>query len=427
MFVSYIRPQETGNRTDVQWVCLTNSSGNGLMAVGMPNIEFNALQYTPWELDSKGTQHPFNLVKNTSTVLRLNYHQMGLGGDNSWGARPHPEFTLYSNKTYTYQYRILPVTKVQQAMDMSRVSYSELSTVTVPSLIGANQSVTDSIIIANGLTVGNKTKSSSATIPVDYVISQIPEAGTKVIKGTAVNLVVSTGTDGNVAINKLSSADSQESSKGNTADKGNDGDSSTRWCANDGNLNHWWKVDLDSLYNLSGSEIMWESDGKAYGYTIEVSPDNVHWSTAVNKRNNTNTSQSQQDIFHSFSRYVRITVTQLSSGCWASFWEFKVFVSTTSSVAQSEVIPKEFRLYQNYPNPFNAQTVINYSLPRESTVTLNVYDILGRKIVVLVHNDRQTAGNHKIVLDALNLSSGAYYYSLRTENFTDVKKLILIK
>jgi hypothetical protein len=172
---------------------------------------------------------------------------------------------------------------------------------------------------------------------------------------------------------------------------------------------------------------MWESDGKAYGYTIEVSPDNVHWSTAVNKRNNTNTSQSQQDIFHSFSRYVRITVTQLSSGCWASFWEFKVFVSTTSSVAQSEVIPKEFRLYQNYPNPFNAQTVINYSLPRESTVTLNVYDILGRKIVVLVHNDRQTAGNHKIVLDALNLSSGAYYYSLRTENFTDVKKLILIK
>lgn len=427
MFVSYIRPQETGNRTDVQWVCLTNSSGNGLMAVGMPNIEFNALQYTPWELDSKGTQHPFNLVKNTSTVLRLNYHQMGLGGDNSWGARPHPEFTLYSNKTYTYQYRIVPVTSVQQAMDMSRVSFSELSTVIVPSLIGANQSVTDSIIIANGLTVGNKTKSTSATIPVDYVISQIPEAGTKVIKGTAVNLVVSTGTDGNVAINKLSSADSQESSKGNTADKGNDGDFSTRWCANDGNLNHWWKVDLDSLYNLSGSEVMWESDGKAYGYTIEVSPDNVHWSTAVNKRNNTNTSQTQQDIFHSYSRYVRITVTQLASGCWASFWEFKVFVSTTTSVAQSEVIPKEFRLYQNYPNPFNAQTVINYSLPRESTVTLNVYDILGRKIVVLVHNDRQTAGNHKIVLDALNLSSGAYYYSLRTENFTDVKKLILIK
>jgi beta-galactosidase len=427
MFVSYIRPQETGNRTDVQWVCLTNSSGNGLMAVGMPNIEFNALQYTPWELDSKGTQHPFNLVKNSSTVLRLNYHQMGLGGDNSWGARPHPEFTLYSNKTYTYQYRIVPVTSVQQAMNMSRVSYSELSTVTVPSLIGANQSVTDSIIIANGLIVGNKTKSTSSTIPVDHIISQIPEAGTKVIKGTAVNLVVSTGTDGNVAINKLSSADSQESSKGNTADKGNDGDSSTRWCANDGNLNHWWKVDLDSLYNLSGSEVTWEFDGKAYGYTIEVSPDNVHWSTAINKRNNTNTSQTQQDSFNSFSRYVRITVTQLSSGCWASFCEFKVFVKSTSGVDQAEAIPKEFRLYQNYPNPFNSQTMINYSLPKESAVTLSVYDILGRKVASLVHNTRQTAGNYKIVFDASNLSSGAYYYDLQTEYLTEVKKLVLIK
>jgi beta-galactosidase len=141
MFVSYIRPQETGNRTDVRWVCLTNNSGKGLMAVGMPYIEFNALQYTPWELDIKGEnkKHPYDLVKNSSTVLRLNYHQMGLGGDNSWGARPHPEFTLYSNKVYTYQFRLLPVPNLQQAMDLSKVSFSELSTVTVPHLIGSHQ------------------------------------------------------------------------------------------------------------------------------------------------------------------------------------------------------------------------------------------------------------------------------------------------
>jgi len=427
MFVSYIRPQETGNRTDVQWVCLTNSSGIGLMAVGMPIIEFNALQYTPWELDSKGTQHPFNLVKNSSTVLRLNYHQMGLGGDNSWGARPHPEFTLYSNNTYTYQFRIVPVSSSQQVMDASKVSFSELSTITDPNLIGANQAVTDSIIIANGLSVGNKTKASSATIPKDYVISQMPEAGAKAINGTAVNIVISTGSDGNIALNKPSSTDSEESSKGNTAGKGNDGNTSTRWCANDANINHWWKVDLDSLYNLVGSEVMWESDGKAYGYTIEVSPDNVHWSTVVNKRNNTITSQTQQDIFNSFSRYVRITATQLSSGCWASFWEFKVFMSPTSIVDQTEIVPKEYRLYQNYPNPFNSQTMIHYSLPRESTVTLGVYDILGRKVAALVRNERQIAGNHQILLDASNLSSGSYYYDLQTENFTDVKKLVLLK
>jgi len=124
MFVSYIRPQETGNRTDVRWVCLTNNSGNGLLAVGMPEIEFNALQYTPWELQSK--KHPYELVKNNSIVLRLNYHQMGMGGDDSWGARPHPEFTLYSNQVYTYRFRILPVNSSQQAMDLSRFFFIKL-------------------------------------------------------------------------------------------------------------------------------------------------------------------------------------------------------------------------------------------------------------------------------------------------------------
>jgi len=357
----------------------------------------------------------------------LNYHQMGLGGDNSWGARPHPEFTLYSNKVYTYQFRLLPVTNLQQAMDLSKVSFSELSTVTVPNLIGSHLSVTDSMLIANGLSLGSTTRMFSATIPLDHVMSQMPEAGAKVPMGTAVNLVVSSGKEGNAALNKSASASSEESSKGNTAGKGNDGDISTRWCANDESLNYWWKVDLDSIYHIVSSEVMWEFDGKPYGYTIEVSPDNVHWSTAVNKRNNTNTSQTQQDIFTAYARYVRITVTQLSSGCWASFWEFKVFVSSTSSVDQVEAIPKEFKLYQNYPNPFNSQTMIYYSLPRESTVTLGVYDIRGRKVAALVHNERQIAGSYKILLDASNLSSGSYYYNLHTENFADVKKLLLIK
>jgi beta-galactosidase len=427
MFVSYIRPQETGNHTDVQWVCLTNSSGKGLMAVGMPNIEFNALRYTPWELDSKGTQHPFNLVKNSSTVLRLNYHQMGLGGDNSWGARPHPEFTLYSNKVYTYQFRLLPVTNLQQAMDMSKVSFSELSTVAVPNLIGSHLSVTDSILIACGLSMGSTTRMFSTTIPIDHVISQMPDAGVKVPVGTAVNLVVSSGKDGNAALNKSASASSEESAKGNTAGKGNDGDISTRWCANDGGLNYWWKVDLDSVYHLVSSEVTWEVDGQVYGYMIQVSSNNVIWNTVVDKRNNTSTSQIQQDVFSANARYVRIMVTKLASGCWASFWEFKVFVSSTSSVDQVEVVPKEFTLYQNYPNPFNSQTMIYYSLPRESTITIGVYDIRGRKVAALIHNEKQIAGNHKILLDASNLSSGAYYYNLRTENFADVKKLLLIK
>lgn len=106
-FFPYIEPSETGNKTDVRWVTLTDSNGIGLMAVGLPLLEANALHYTPWDLDS--VDHPYKLNRNDDITLRLNHHQMGVGGDNSWGARPHPEFTLYANKTYSYSYRLLPV------------------------------------------------------------------------------------------------------------------------------------------------------------------------------------------------------------------------------------------------------------------------------------------------------------------------------
>lgn len=74
------------------------------------------------------------------------------------------------------------------------------------------------------------------------------------------------------------------------ASKGNDGDISKCWCAKDGSLN--LLVENQLRFNLSYrcSEVMWEFDGKTYGYTINVSPDNVYWSTAVNKGNNTSTS-----------------------------------------------------------------------------------------------------------------------------------------
>jgi hypothetical protein len=257
-------------------------------------------------------------------------------------------------------------------------------------------------------------------------MGQMPEAGARVSKGTSVNLVISTGIVENVALKKLSSSDSEESSKGNTANKGNDGDLSTRWCANDGNSNHWWKVDLGALYDVAGSEVMWEFDGQSYGYVVELSTDNVHWSTSVNKRNNTSTSQTQQDIFTARGQYVRITITRLPSGCWASFWEFKVLVSSTSGVDQGELITKEFGLDQNYPNPFNPTTVIRYQLSANSQVALKVYDVLGKEIETLV-NERQRAGNYSVNLDAGKLSSGVYYYRLQAEQVVETKMMVLMK
>jgi hypothetical protein len=131
------------------------------------------------------------------------------------------------------------------------------------------------------------------------------------------------GAGSNLAVNKAASADSSQST--NPASNGNDGNTTTRWCANDGNAGHWWKVDLGASYNLTGSEVMWEKSGKVYKYKVEVSADNTNWTLKADKTNNTSTAQTQSDSFSGVARYVRITVTGMESGCWASFFEFRVF------------------------------------------------------------------------------------------------------
>ncbi|MGG5461258.1 glycoside hydrolase family 2 TIM barrel-domain containing protein [Clostridium sp. B9] len=123
-FFPYMEPSETGNRTDTRWVTLTDASGVGLMASGIPTIEFNALHYTPEELSS-GKRHPHELEKEENIVLRLNHRQMGVGGDNSWGAKPHDEFMNESGKTYNYSFKLKGVDKTSSPMEVSRTNLKE--------------------------------------------------------------------------------------------------------------------------------------------------------------------------------------------------------------------------------------------------------------------------------------------------------------
>ena len=95
-------------------------------------------------------------------------------------------------------------------------------------------------------------------------------------------------------------------------------------------------------------------------------------------------------------------------------------------------IPNTYSISQNYPNPFNPNTVIQYSLPFESNVSIIVYNILGQEITKLVRGN-MPAGIHKIHFDGSGLSSGIYFYSIRVisiennENFIKVKKMVLLK
>jgi hypothetical protein len=92
----------------------------------------------------------------------------------------------------------------------------------------------------------------------------------------------------------------------------------------------------------------------------------------------------------------------------------------------SNEIPQNFSLSQNYPNPFNPVTNITFSIPKAGYVKLTVFDITGKEITKLV-NGGLSAGTYNADFNASSLSSGAYFYRLETEGFTDIKKMILVK
>jgi hypothetical protein len=89
-------------------------------------------------------------------------------------------------------------------------------------------------------------------------------------------------------------------------------------------------------------------------------------------------------------------------------------------------IPQRFSLIQNYPNPFNASTIIKYELPVQSHVVIDVFDIMGRRVTTL-QNGIETAGYHQVVWDAGDISSGMYFYRLQAEDYSEVKKMMLVK
>ena len=88
--------------------------------------------------------------------------------------------------------------------------------------------------------------------------------------------------------------------------------------------------------------------------------------------------------------------------------------------------PNKFVLSQNYPNPFNPSTLINYSIPDNSFVTIKVYDLLGKEVATLV-NEEKPFGNYAVEFDGSDLSSGVYFYRMQAGGFSNIKKFILLR
>lgn len=110
--------------------------------------------------------------------------------------------------------------------------------------------------------------------------------------------------------------------------------------------------------------------------------------------------------------------------------EVKGYYTSYKSNLQNKAIvelPKQYSLSQNYPNPFNPTTKINFELPKNSQVTLIIYDILGREVTKLVNNEFKQAGRYAIDFNAQNYASGVYFYRIEAGTFVQAKKMVLVK
>ncbi|MBN1126987.1 MAG: discoidin domain-containing protein [Sedimentisphaerales bacterium] len=103
----YVKPQENSNRCDVRWLALSDGKGKGLMAVGMPLLSVSAWPYTQEDLDK--AMHIHELPRSNFITVNLDLKQTGVGGDNSWGAKPHKEYTLFP-RNFLYTFCLRPVT-----------------------------------------------------------------------------------------------------------------------------------------------------------------------------------------------------------------------------------------------------------------------------------------------------------------------------
>lgn len=100
---------------------------------------------------------------------------------------------------------------------------------------------------------------------------------------------------------------------------------------------------------------------------------------------------------------------------------------TLTGVEETNPLPKKFALQGNYPNPFNPSTRIVFDIPKQTTVSLTIYNALGAEVAAVLDQAVYQPGTHEVSFNGSNMASGVYFYRLRTPEFNSVKKMVLLK
>ena len=199
---------------------------------------------------------------------------------------------------------------------------------------------------------------------------------------------------------------------------------------------------LDTLYFAWNESV--DPNGDQVTYKRELTGDLPEYIRFIVLSNEDSTSNMYKVPYHHIEHYMHEAGVELITGTWTiiatdgtldTYADNGPFTLTIDgaqlNINDSDLAPESFALYANYPNPFNPTTTISYDLPEQAQVTLSVYDLLGKKIKTLV-NQSQDAGDKTAVWDGTDelgrtVSAGVYLYQIQAGEFTQTRKMLLLK
>lgn len=172
--------------------------------------------------------------------------------------------------------------------------------------------------------------------------------------------------------------------------------------------------------------LVWNAAGCADSYGMQISTDSNFTSLIVEESGLLDTTYHVTGLQDNTTYFWRVNAgfgENVSD--WSEVWQFKTAMTTAVEQGMQN-IPMQFTLEQNYPNPFNNSTEIRYVLPKAMKVTLEVYNILGQRVAVLL-DGKMAKGRHSVKFNHREWQSGFYFYRLQAEGFVQMKKMIMLK
>ena len=176
----------------------------------------------------------------------------------------------------------------------------------------------------------------------------------------------------------------------------------------------WQTIYLAQPFGWNGSD----------NIVIEICYNNSRWTwfSTVRSTNNAGKTYGKFDDLPSGDGCVDFTTGSLQT----RRPNIMMTITPLTGIIKNPNVPDKYSLSQNYPNPFNPVTKINYTIPKAGYVSLKIYDLLGRQVADLV-NETKRAGSYTIDFNAAGVSSGVYYYKMISGDFSDIKKMTVIK